>query len=380
MEDKYFNIAQDSPARSHSHLHQSIVQIRALPPLQRTVYLEMVYVEHPRMERILAKAQLCLDRALRCKEAGIKPADPPCMLLVGRTGAGKTTLSLEHLRRNPPIIVHPGPQQPKGYTRHQVLRGAIPNIPTQNTLARELLKATGDPLYDKGTGAVMTHRLYENVSDPKTGQVMLDELQHFVDQDSSRLLFNASNWLKNFIKENGIACILIGKQGEAELVVRENDQLASLFGDPIVLEPFYWRDVPSEELKKPAKDRNIEGTSQEFRVFLRCLESQLPLNQPSHLSDPDRAQRLFVACDGLLRPLMILIRSACEAALIQNVEKLDDWLLADAFDLWLGPESRHLANPFRGPLQKPRELPPIVMKRIKSGTRHGKPSVGYKAT
>jgi len=55
--------------------------------------------------------------------------------------------------------------------------------------------------------------------------LILDEVQHFRDRDSRRVLENASNWLKTLIKETGVACVLVGLQGEAEEVVRLNPQL-----------------------------------------------------------------------------------------------------------------------------------------------------------
>jgi len=40
--------------------------------------------------------------------------------------------------------------------------------------------------------------------------LILDEVQHFRDRDSRRVLENARNWLKTLIKETGVACVLVG--------------------------------------------------------------------------------------------------------------------------------------------------------------------------
>ena len=168
-------------------------------------------------------------------------------------------------------------------------------------------------------------------------ELILDELQHFVDRDSQKVLQTVSNWLKTLVKETKVACVLVGLEGEAEQVVDANPQLARLFGDPFVLAPFTW-------------DEGCPATIQDFRTFLSQLERLLPLNEPSHLADRETAWRCFVACEGIIGYLMALIRRATYLALSQGNERLDHVLLAQAFTQRLAGLRRSIPNPFTGDL------------------------------
>jgi hypothetical protein len=72
------------------------------------------------------------------------------------------------------------------------------------------------------------------------------------------------------------------------------------------------------------------------------------LAQPSYLHKRELAWRLYVASGGLVSYLMALIRAATYLAIEQKQENLDAELLAQAFDLRLAGQRRHLSNPFRG--------------------------------
>jgi hypothetical protein len=186
----------------------------------------------------------------------------------------------------------------------------------------------GDPFADKGSGVTMTNRLVGLFKDCGTKLLILDELQHLYDRDNNKLLYNASNWLKTFIKETEVATILVGLFGEAEQVVNINPQLSRLFGDPQMMTPFEWDD--------------------EFRSLLFDIEHLLPLKEPSHLDSDDLAPRCYVACDGLISYLMALVRGAAYLALTQGREHLDIFLLESAFTEFLSSERRGLTNPFVG--------------------------------
>jgi hypothetical protein len=177
--------------------------------------------------------------------------------------------------------------------------------------------------------------------------LMLDDLQHFVDRESERVLHDISNWLKNLVKETHVACNIAGLP-EAENVLRANPQLGRLFGDPYVLEPFTW------ETQQPA-------TIQELCTFLTTLEGLLPLPEASHLADIETAWRCFVASEGNMAHLMNLIRRATHYALQRERPALDLKLLAEAFDNRLAGLRRGIANPFVG------ELPPRPMPKTAYG-------------
>jgi len=181
---------------------------------------------------------------------------------------------------------------------------------TIKALATTLLAALGDPRATSGTVGSLTYRLTHFIQDCGVELLILDELQHFRDRDNRKVLENASNWLKTLIKETGVACVLVGLQGEAEEVVQLNAQLARLFGAPHVLAPFAWDERRSE-------------TIHEFLAFLTLLEGALPLAERPELATPGMAARLHAASGGIMAYLMELIRRATYLALAQERPTVD---------------------------------------------------------
>ena len=153
-----------------------------------------------------------------------------------------------------------------------------------------LLDALGDPGATKGSIGARERRLIGYFKERcRVELLILDELQHFVDRDNQKILLNASNWLKTFIKETKVSCLLIGLQDDAEEVVNSNPQLARLFGDPYVLSPFEWDET------KP------DATKEVFREFPAAeIEKMLPLKEPSHLAQYEIALRCFAASGGIM--------------------------------------------------------------------------------
>jgi len=197
-----------------------------------------------------------------------------------------------------------------------------------------LLAAVGDPRATSGTVGSMTYRLTRYFRDCQVELLILDEVQHFRDRDSRRVLENASNWLKTLIKETGVACVLVGLQGEAEEVVGLNPQLARLFGAPRVLLPFVW-------------DERTPETVQEFVSFLALVERALPLAERPELAEMGMARRLHTASGGVMAYLMELVRGATYLALAEGRPTLDREVLGRAFAQRLASVRRGTANPFR---------------------------------
>jgi len=293
------------------------------PDRDLLLQVEGIRVTYPRWQRIV-------DEIGRCHALGPLAAEPPCLLLVGPTGAGKSTLVGAYARGYPPTLTETGATYP-------VVRATIPSPATIKARATALLAALGDPRATSGTVGTMTYRLTRYVRDCGVELLILDELQHFRDRDNRKVLENASNWLKTVIKETGVACVLVGLQGEAEEVVRLNPQLARPFGDPHVLAPFTW-------------DERRPETAREFVAFLTLLEGALPLPERPELATLATARRLHAASGGVMAYLMELIRRATYLAVAEGRPTLDRALLARAFEQRLATLRRGIANPFRDDL------------------------------
>jgi TniB protein len=318
--------------------------ILALPGPERLAWIEQICVFCPRWHKILAKIG-------HCHQKNKIAAEPQCLLLVGPTGAGKSTLVERYVNGYPPV---------RGKTiQRPILKATVPSKATEKGLATALLKALGDPYPTSGTTVGMTLRVTTYLKDCGVEMLVLDELQHFVDQDSAKVLLNASNWLKTLIKETRVACVLVGLEGYAEQVVNKNPQLARLFGDAYVLRPFKWHDQYPETITV-------------FRRLLAELDQLLPLAEPSGLDELETAWRLWVASGGVMGQLMKVVRAAAALALNRRLERIDLKLLAEAFRDESGGERRGLKNPFIGGLP---ERPKVVVNattRTATGARTGR--------
>jgi len=308
-------------------------EVLLLSTEQRIQYVEKIRVIYPRWQAIY-------NRIEECHKNQAYAAEPPCLLIAGPTGAGKTKMVEQYQLRYPGTTTQFGKKVP-------ILFGSIPSSATISSLLTALLKGLGDPRPDRGTIDGKTLRLTSLIDDCGVTLFVLDELQHFYDQDSNRILLNVSNWLKTLIKDTGVACVLVGLQGQANQVVDANPQLARLFGDPEILTPFRW-------------DYSAPETIIEFRMFLLQLQKLLPLRESaqSKLAVVDRAIRCFVATDGLMAHIMKLIRGATAMALLQGQEYLTDELLSEAFVKYLAPKRRDIPNPFIGDKPDLREQKP----------------------
>lgn len=303
----------------------SIDEIRRLPSIERLIYVERLRITYPLWNEIMARLEECYE---------LQPfaAEPPCLMLTAKTGAGKSTLFKSFAERHPAYWTKSGKIVP-------VLQATILCPATVKGVASTLLFALGDPEYDRGTLTMMTKRLVHFIIECQTKVIGLDEFQHLVDRDKKKVLRTVSDYLKTLIKdETKASLILIGIEDEAEQILKANEQLARLFGDPVILRPFSWDET------QPAKTIDV------FRALLKQIESHLPLQEVSNLSELTRARQCFLACNGVLGYLMTLLREATRMALKTGHERLNDTLLTVAFDKQLGGIVRNIQNPFRNDL------------------------------
>lgn len=300
--------------------------VRVLPLPERLALVEQARVLYPRWQFLYAEIAACHAWRYLAGE----PAEPHCLMLVGPTGVGKSKLVDSYARAYPPTVATDARGE---RTQRPVVQATIPTPATVKSLAVTLLVALGDPRPTSGTVVTMTDRLVRYMADCGVELLILDELQHFVDRNSHRVLEDASNWLKLLLKTTRVSCVLVGLEHEAELLLRANAQLGRLFGDPYVLAPFAW-------------DEARPGTIDDFRRLLAEIERLMPLAEPSDLAGGDMARRLFVASGGTMGLLMALVRRAAHLALTEGRERLDAATLARAFAHRLAGERRGIANPF----------------------------------
>jgi DNA transposition AAA+ family ATPase len=274
-----------------------------------------ICIHHPRMTEILERIDAC---RLLSKAA----PEPDCLLIIGPSGVGKTTLTTLYTQRYPRTLTAKG-------TRVLVLYARIPVPATTKNMATKLLERLGDPICEKGSLDAQTRRLTKLVKDAEVELVILDEFQHFIDPDRELVLRAVSDWLKNFISDTGIPVILTGLP-QCRRVLDANEQLLRRFSAQEHLEPFNWHGSGKAD----------------FRRFLSQVDEALPLSQRSGLADGDLARRIYAASLGNIAQVMKIVRGAARIAASSGSQNISNEMLAKAYAKYIVPKGEKNPNPF----------------------------------
>lgn len=239
--------------------------------------------------------------------------NPPCLAILGETGAGKTKLVEEWLARN-----NNRRTETLGGSHIPYLYLSVPAKASIKGTASAFLSTLGDPNPGRGTQWNMITRLHLLLKSCKVRMIFVDEFQHILDRDTQIVLNAVTDFLKDIINQSAIPMILIGQKGEAEPILQANPQLSRRVGTPRYLKPFPW-------------DRSQPQTISEFRTIMESIDQELPFDR-SGLESEDMAYRFHYASDGYLGWVMSLIRRAAYLAITEQCPTLNRILLKQAYD------------------------------------------------
>lgn len=270
--------------------------------------VEHLLLHHARFNALLARIDYCARFG-----GDIETKNPPCLAILGNTGAGKTTLIDAWLEKAPLRTM----ETAEG-TIIPYLYVLVPSSPKKKGAVSAFLRALHDPNPSRGTEWDMISRVHLLIKRCKVQVIFVDEFQHLRDKDTQKVVHAIADFLKDIINQAHIPMILTGKLGEAESILMANSQLDRRVGTPFVLEPFEW-------------DRNRPETIKEFRTLMRDIDRALPLDL-SDLQDVEMAYRFYYASDGYLGWIMEIIREAAIRAIDTDCHCLNMPLLAAAYE------------------------------------------------
>jgi Cdc6-like AAA superfamily ATPase len=299
---------------------------------ERIELVEKLFIMHPSFER-------CLNKIEECRNDSKMSAEPFCMLITGEPGVGKTTLCKEYEKRHPRMELDEKTLIP-------ILLARIPIPATPKNLVSILLTALGDPIADKGTTYNQTKRLIKFLRECEVELIILDEFQHFIDQDSDKILYTISDWLKQLINETEIPIILVGL-AQSVNVLKANSQLKRRFSMKDGLANFKWltkSDNKESEAESANGNKKQAAKDIDYLAFLKAVDEMLPLTEDSHLAGQSIAYRMWKATQGNVARTMKLIRYAARLALKDGEDKVSLDLLEKAYEKLFAGDSDH--NPF----------------------------------
>lgn len=331
------------------------IDLKSMSFEEKMDYVSNLIVDYPRFSEVIEKIEYC-------HKTSKVSSEPENLFIGGPTGAGKTTVCDEYVKRYPRI-------EEGKITKTPVLKVTIPSPATEKGLVTKMLYELGDPLAETGSRLVQTIRLMRFIEKCGVELIILDEFQHFIDRDSAKVLQTVSDWLKVLIEDTGIPMVLLGLNEEfytnhAEKIFDANPQLSRRFAHRHILEPFRF-----------SSTKEIE----EFRTFLYIIDNSLPLGTSSRLADTDMATRFYYASDGVVAYIMKLIKKGTSMALQRDEECMTMDILTKAFDFQVQKDKRWKINPFRcslkeveKALQAPEEDKKIASMGVNNRLRHVK--------
>lgn len=244
------------------------------------------------------------------------------LLLVGQSGAGKTTL-IEHYRDNFPTEHHPE------QTIVPVLVVQTPAMPTVKNLAEAILHALCDPDVNKGSTEEKTRRIFKLLLACHVELLIIDEFQHFCDTRRRSIANQVADWLKSVLNVARIPVVVVGLP-RAETVIHLNEQLSRRFSSGFDLRPFSYH--------------TSEGQL-EFRGLLKTIHCQIPI-QCTELHETNLALRFFIATNGLIDYIAKIIDEAVQIAGRCITPYIDWGVLSQAFEESVWRNVPKNLNPF----------------------------------
>ncbi|MBM6617289.1 TniB family NTP-binding protein [Bacillus suaedaesalsae] len=279
--------------------------------------IKKLRIEHPRFVKALTLIR-------KCHKSLESSTDPQCMLITGPSGAGKSTLFDTYVQYYDKVIYH------SSKTKKVILWGEIPSPTRINTFLEMMLDMLGDPLPTKGTIGNKKHRLENLIRDCEVELIMLDEFQHFYNQENDKINYDVADCFKSIINKTKVPVVLFGLS-DAEKVVAANPQLKRRFSLRESIAPFSY-DSPNEVV--------------EFRMLLKEVDKMLPFENLSGLGEEDLADRFMFATNGVMNSVMKIIRDAAIQVVEEGREKIEREDLAKAYHLHSSILRAKKFNPF----------------------------------
>ncbi|MBS0396552.1 MAG: TniB family NTP-binding protein [Proteobacteria bacterium] len=278
-----------------SHLHPSALAILDESPAIR--------IRRIRTDRWIgyARAQTALN-AIEDLLTFPKRMRMPNLLLVGPTNNGKTMI-VERFRRG--HFATEADETPDGTAVVPVLKVQMPPGADERRFFGAILQALGIP----GTASYTTVASRQDAAvrlmrSTNTKLLIVDEAQNLLSgtRDQQRRVLNVLRWLGNELQ---ISLVAVGTP-EALRAIQSDEQLANRF-EPVALPTWHAGD--------------------EYQRLLATLESVLPLRQPSHLSEPELANRILAMTEGVLGEIVTVVTRAAALAVSSGAESINVGIL-----------------------------------------------------
>ena len=290
---------------------------------KRSQSLRHLVIEHPEFTRTVREIARLHERWVASQVAG-------ALLIVGQSGAGKSTVLDYYLQR------FPSRREPRRMVI-PVLKVLTPEAPTVKAMSEAVLVALGDTAATRGSAAVKTNRIALFLRECRVELILFDEFHHFCDSRAPERR-RVTDWLKNLLNECGKPVVLLGLP-RAISALYSNEQLRRRFASPFYYKEFGFRTEEEQTL---------------FRGLLKHFQEMSKLTWSLDLSHPDVAMRFHFATNGLIDYVVKIVDDVM-ARQDHNAEPVGYVHLQNAFKAQIWADVPLALNPFN-PEVRPRRL------------------------
>lgn len=303
-------------------------QWRTMTDYERYSHLNCLQIAHPRLKALIREVDSCASFTSQ-----VSPGTPQCLAIIGESGVGKTTFVQSWIQTATQRLG-------LSLAEPQVLPYvyfALPSPASSKGILASCLSALDDPHPAQGGEWTMMERLVKAFRASSVRLLIVDELQHLLNQDTGRVRHACVELLEHIIKQTKIPAVFLGSQWETEAILRVSPHLERLVGAPRILRPFEW-------------DPNRPETLLEFRALMRAIDHNLPFD-PSGLEEEEMAYCFFLSSDGILGWVMQLITYAAREAIAMQAATLSRSLFAAAYEACIAHTAMGVGktNPFTMP-------------------------------
>lgn len=277
---------------------------------------EQIQILHPQFNEVLTRLQ-------GLHQLWLQGASARNLLLVGESGAGKTSALTTFANQHPPFATEDGQRMLVVYVR-------VPAGPTVRSFAESILIALGAGSQMNGSAAEKTNQIVKLLINSQSQFLIVDEFHHFC--DSRRKTFEeVTEWLKILIDTVAIPTVLAGLP-ECETILRSNQQLRRRFAARVPLSAIGWQS---------AADQNL------FRDVLHAFDTEINRERPLWgLAEWDLVRSMHYATNGLLGYVTKIVIGALEHLIETQKTELDNEMLQIAFTRHVWRDGVNELNPF----------------------------------
>jgi hypothetical protein len=280
--------------------------------------LKKIMVPHERFREGILRLRLIhaeLDRS-PAAEAGV-------MTFLGRSGSGKSNTLRYYARQYPPRKGESGWIRPVVYVR-------VPPEANKAALLRSILSEMGLPVTNSRDTDILMRDVLHHLREQKVELLILDEMQHLIDQRTQRFQYISADILKDLLSSNCCQMVFAGLDS-AIMALEVNPQLNRRSPLRFPMTEYDWFD---------------EEDQASYVDFLTAVADQMPFQRRPALDDVDVAERLHRSSDGLIGITMNLVAKGMAYALSEDAVTVTLDHLAAGFDEL---KRRGIKiNPFRG--------------------------------